>query len=118
MTLRTIDDADRLRHRLRASSRLLVVGGGWIGLEVASTARQLGVDVTLIEAAAQLCTRSLPARVAQLVETLHKKNGVRILLDRKIRSAAQDAKGEIRSEEHTSELQSLRRRSYAVFCLK
>ena len=50
--LRTLDDAELLRDVLAARPRLAVVGAGFIGLEVAATARGLGVDVTMIEAAA------------------------------------------------------------------
>jgi 3-phenylpropionate/trans-cinnamate dioxygenase ferredoxin reductase subunit len=46
--LRTLGDADRLRDALRSASRLAVVGAGWIGSEVAASARQLGVPVALI----------------------------------------------------------------------
>src|SRR5271165_5937947 len=48
--LRTIDDATALRERLREGAHLLVIGGGWIGLEVAATARKRGVSVTVVEA--------------------------------------------------------------------
>ena len=52
--LRTLDEAVALGERLRASKRVLVVGGGWIGLEVAATARKLGVDATVVEGAPRL----------------------------------------------------------------
>jgi len=51
--LRTLDDATAMRARLGAGRRLLVVGGGWIGMEVAASARQLGTQVTLVEPAEQ-----------------------------------------------------------------
>lgn len=95
ITLRTIDDSIQLQRQLRSTSHLLIIGGGWIGLEVAATARQLGVEVTLIEAAPQLCMRSLPANVAQLLASLHEQNGVRILLDTTIENAEKDAQGSI-----------------------
>lgn len=97
-TLRTIDDSIHLHDQLRPSSRLLVVGGGWIGLEVAATARQLGVEVTIIEATSQLCVRSLPAEAAQLLAALHKQNGVHILLDSIIRDAKKNADGSITAQ--------------------
>src|SRR6185369_6864333 len=49
--LRTIDDAHRLRAALRPGSRLVIVGAGWIGAEVATTAAAAGVRVTVVEAA-------------------------------------------------------------------
>ncbi len=75
-TLRTLDDALGLRERLRAGGRLLVVGGGWIGLEVASTARAAGLAVHVVEAASCLCARVLPATLAQHVQALHERHGV------------------------------------------
>lgn len=86
-TLRTIDDALRLRERLRAARRLLVIGGGWIGLEVAATARELGLDVTLVEAGDRLCSRSLPENVSSWLQDLHHGHGVRIMLNTSVLSA-------------------------------
>ena len=62
-TLRTLDDARALRADLRAGRRLVVVGAGFIGAEVASTARELGLDVTVVEAGADAAGR--PARRAR-----------------------------------------------------
>jgi 3-phenylpropionate/trans-cinnamate dioxygenase ferredoxin reductase subunit len=78
--LRTLDDAVTLGTRLRQSRRVLVVGGGWIGLEVAATARKLGVDVTVVEGAPRLCGRSVPQTVSDFLLDLHRSNGVDIRL--------------------------------------
>lgn len=78
--LRTLDEAVALGERLRRSRRVLVVGGGWIGLEVAATARKLNVDVTVIEGAARLCARSVPPAVSNFLLSLHRANGVDIRL--------------------------------------
>ena len=51
LTLRTVDDSERLRETLASVSRVAIVGAGWIGLEVAAAARAAGVAVTVIEAA-------------------------------------------------------------------
>ena len=51
-TLRTLDDAHLLRSQLVPGARLVIAGGGFIGAEIASTARELGVEVTLVELAA------------------------------------------------------------------
>jgi len=77
-TLRGQDDAARLRQALHG--HLLVLGGGWIGLEVAATARALGVDVTLVEAAPRLCARSLPPVASAFLAQLHTANGVSVTL--------------------------------------
>jgi 3-phenylpropionate/trans-cinnamate dioxygenase ferredoxin reductase subunit len=60
---------------------MLVVGGGWIGLEIAAAARQRGVDVILVEASGQLCARVLPSNLARYLQQLHEDRGVRILLE-------------------------------------
>lgn len=79
--LRTLDEAVALGERLRASKRVLVVGGGWIGLEVAATARKLGVDATVVEGAPRLCARSLPPMVSGFLLDLHRANGVDVRLN-------------------------------------
>jgi len=79
--LRTLDDAVALGDRLRTSRQVLVIGGGWIGLEVAATARKLGVDVTVIEGAPRLCVRSVPAVVSDFLLDLHQANGVTVKLN-------------------------------------
>ncbi len=74
--LRTFDDAVRLRDRLRAGTRLAVIGGGFIGLEIAATARGFGLDVTLIEAGRQILEPRLGAQIAGLCADLHRGKGV------------------------------------------
>lgn len=59
MTLRSWDDAARLRQGLQQCQKLAIVGGGWIGLEIAASARKLGVDVTVFERQPALCMRSV-----------------------------------------------------------
>ena len=78
--LRTADDAMRLQAALARIGRLLVVGGGWIGLEVAATARSLGLEVTLLEMGERLCARSTPPVVSDYLRDLHEGHGVRVLL--------------------------------------
>jgi len=79
-TLRSLDDAVRLRGALRPGRRLLVVGGGWIGLEVAATARLLGLQVCLIEGGSRLCARSVPADISNFLLDLHRRHGVDVQL--------------------------------------
>lgn len=85
-TLRGRDDAMRLQQALHG--HLLVLGGGWIGLEVAATALALGVAVTLVEAAPRLCARSLPPVASEFLEQLHRKNGVELSLGQNVRALA------------------------------
>ena len=78
--LRTLDEAVALGDLLRRSQRVLVIGGGWIGLEVAATARKLGVEAAVVEGAPRLCVRSLPPAVSDFLLELHRANGVDVRL--------------------------------------
>jgi 3-phenylpropionate/trans-cinnamate dioxygenase ferredoxin reductase subunit len=75
-TLRTQADALRLRSVLTVGSSLLVIGGGWIGLEVAATVRGMGCAVTVLEAAPRLCARTMPETVSDFLLRLHQSHGV------------------------------------------
>ncbi|WP_407575453.1 NAD(P)/FAD-dependent oxidoreductase [Raoultella terrigena] len=77
-TLRHWQDARRLKARLAASTRLAIVGGGWIGLEIAASARKSGVEVTLYEQQPALCMRSVSGEVSQELEWLHREQGVNV----------------------------------------
>lgn len=91
--LRTIDDALRLGRRLRSARRILIVGGGWIGLEVAASARQLGVDVTLVEAGTRLCARSVPENASRWLSELHESKGVHVMLETSVSAARRQPRG-------------------------
>lgn len=74
--LRSLDSARHLRERIVDGTRLLVVGGGWIGMEVAATARGLGAEVTLVEPAEQPLLKALGPEVGQRLADVHRKHGV------------------------------------------
>lgn len=74
--LRTIDDASALDSALAAGSSLAVVGAGWIGMEVAASARQRGVDVTVVETAALPLLASLGTENGAVFADLHREHGV------------------------------------------
>lgn len=76
--LRTLADARRLRADLRPGRHLVVVGAGFVGLEVAATARRLGLDVTVVESAPTPLNRVFGARVGEWFRQLHEANGVEI----------------------------------------
>ena len=76
LTLRTFDDARALRARLRPGLRLAIVGGGFIGLELAAAARARGAEVTVIELAPRLLARAVPADLAEIVAARHAAEGV------------------------------------------
>lgn len=74
--LRTLDDAEALRADLQRVGEVAIVGGGFIGCEVAASARALGVDVTLVEVLAAPLARVLGLQVAREVAGLHERAGV------------------------------------------
>jgi len=78
-TLRTLDDARALRDELALGGRLVVIGGGFIGAEVASTAYALGLEVTVIEAAPTPLAGPLGETMGGIVSALHEAHGVRLL---------------------------------------
>ncbi len=75
-SLRTLDDCRQLRQALHSRPLLAVIGGGFIGLEVAATARSLGVEVTMIEAAPAPLSRILGPRMGDWFAWLHRAEGV------------------------------------------
>ncbi|MEU6069633.1 MULTISPECIES: NAD(P)/FAD-dependent oxidoreductase [Streptomyces] len=77
--LRTLDDARALRDELARGGRLVVIGGGFIGAEVASTAYALGLDVTVVEAAPTPLAGPLGELMGGIVSALHADHGVRLL---------------------------------------
>ena len=76
ITLRTRADASRLRQVLTPGTRVIVVGGGFIGLEVAASARQRGCDVVVVELAQQVMGRVVPPDVAAVMAARHVAEGV------------------------------------------
>jgi 3-phenylpropionate/trans-cinnamate dioxygenase ferredoxin reductase component len=90
--LRTIDDVERIRVDLVAGKRLVIIGGGYIGLEVAATARELGLDVTILEMADRVMNRVTCKEVSAFYETEHARHGVRIINGAKVQALAGDSK--------------------------
>jgi len=78
--LRTLDDADALNSALVERSSLAVVGGGWIGLEVAAGARDRGVNVTVVEMAELPLMAALGREVGEVFADLHREHGVDLRL--------------------------------------
>ncbi|VDC21258.1 NAD(P)/FAD-dependent oxidoreductase [Pseudogemmobacter humi] len=78
-TVRTLADVDRMRAEFAPGRRVVVVGGGYIGLEAAAVARKLGLEVTLIEAAPRILNRVAAPQTSDFIRTLHRDKGVTIL---------------------------------------
>jgi 3-phenylpropionate/trans-cinnamate dioxygenase ferredoxin reductase subunit len=79
LQLRTVDDSDALRARLHDSAAVAVVGAGWIGCEVAASARQMGCEVTIIEPQSVPLERVLGLEVGEYYRRVHTEHGVRLL---------------------------------------
>lgn len=77
--LRTLDDAWRLRGELLPGRRLAIVGGGFIGLELAASARARGAEVTVIEALPRLLSRAVPEAIAAEIQARHQFEGVGLI---------------------------------------
>ncbi|MBO0982038.1 NAD(P)/FAD-dependent oxidoreductase [Microbacterium sp. SD291] len=78
--LRTAEDSVRLKEQLRPGARIVIVGAGWIGLEVASAARQAGAEVTVFEMAELPLVRVLGPEIATVFADLHRQHGVDLRL--------------------------------------
>jgi len=88
--LRTFNDALAIRAHLGAGNRVAVIGGGFIGLELAASARKLGATVTVIEAQPRILMRGVPAEIADIVHKAHEAQGVEMLTGQGIAAIADD----------------------------
>jgi 3-phenylpropionate/trans-cinnamate dioxygenase ferredoxin reductase subunit len=84
--LRNIDDSKKIKKAIQTHNRFAIVGGGFIGLEIASSIAQLGKIAHVIEMGNQLMGRVIPQKIASLVLDYHKKNGNSIFLNSNILS--------------------------------
>lgn len=94
LELRTISDADRIKERLSPGCKLVIVGGGYVGLEVAASARALGADVTVIERETRLLARVASAALSDYVLAYHRGKGVVIELNASV-AAIEGANGKV-----------------------
>jgi 3-phenylpropionate/trans-cinnamate dioxygenase ferredoxin reductase subunit len=78
--LRDINDSSRLREALKPGEKVLVVGGGFIGLEVAASATQLGCEVTVVLADDRLMARAVGGIISDLFLAVHRERGVKVYL--------------------------------------
>ncbi|MFC5357623.1 NAD(P)/FAD-dependent oxidoreductase [Azospirillum himalayense] len=92
--LRTMEDADRLRAGLLKGGRLVVIGGGYLGLEAAATGRKLGCDVTVLESAAGLLQRSVSRQTGAYFEAKHRAEGVDLRLGAAVARIEGDGRAE------------------------
>ncbi len=88
--VRRIADVDALRQSFVAGRRLLVVGGGFIGLEAAAVASKAGLHVTVVEQAGRILERAVCVQTAEYLRALHEQHGVRIVAGSRIVRALGD----------------------------
>jgi 3-phenylpropionate/trans-cinnamate dioxygenase ferredoxin reductase subunit len=84
--LRTVRDVDRLREALVPGRHMAIVGGGYIGLEVAATCRELGLEVTVLEMASRLMSRVVCEPISAFFEAEHARHGVRTVCSAKVQA--------------------------------
>ena len=93
--LRSHDDAMHIRAHLVEGSHIVILGGGFIGLELAASARKLGTSVTLIEGLPRVLSRGVPAEIAAIVASRHAAEGVEVLCSAKV-AGIEEQPGEVR----------------------
>ena len=79
--LRSIEDSKKIKQKIEQSKSIAIIGGGFIGLEIASSIAQMGKSAFIIEIADQLMGRIIPSQIASFVAQYHAKNGNKILLN-------------------------------------
>jgi 3-phenylpropionate/trans-cinnamate dioxygenase ferredoxin reductase subunit len=92
--LRTLDDSDRLRDVIAAGGRLVVIGAGWIGAEVAASARTGGMEVTMIEQQSVPLQTVLGAEVGGMYADVHRDHGVELLTGTGVTAIEGDGRAE------------------------
>ncbi|MCU4413585.1 FAD-dependent oxidoreductase [Acinetobacter sp. WU_MDCI_Axc73] len=83
VTLRDVQDCERLAGLLEHADSIAIIGGGWIGLEIAATARKQGKTVHVFEYADRLCGRSVSPEVSAFLKEIHEQQGTQIHLNSK-----------------------------------
>ncbi|HLI14142.1 MAG TPA: FAD-dependent oxidoreductase [Alphaproteobacteria bacterium] len=92
--LRTVKDSLTLGAALRRAKRFVVIGGGFLGLEAAASARKLGLEVTVVECLPAILDRAMHPKIAEYVAALHRRNGVEIRTGITVSEIASDSKVE------------------------
>lgn len=83
VTLRDVQDCERLANLLETAKSIAIIGGGWIGLEIAATARKQGKQVHVFEYAERLCGRSVSPEVSEFLKEIHEQQGTKVHLNSK-----------------------------------
>jgi 3-phenylpropionate/trans-cinnamate dioxygenase ferredoxin reductase component len=86
--LRTFEDSLTIRNWIEKGGHAIIIGGGFVGLELAASARKRGIDVTVVEGLPRILSRGVPEDIAAIVTQRHKAEGTRIVCGRLIESIA------------------------------
>lgn len=100
--LRNIDDAVAIANRFVAGKRLIVVGGGFIGLEIAACARQRKLEVTVVEASDRLLARVVPPEIAGLLAKRHAAEGIALKMGSMVQRFIGNSRGAVKAVELSS----------------
>ena len=82
--LRNLEEAKNIKEKALGKKNILIIGGGFIGLEIASSFSQLNKNISLVEVGKQLMGRIIPTQIANLVKQFHEDNGNKIILNKTI----------------------------------
>lgn len=91
--LRNVDEAAKIKDKSLKVNKVAIIGGGFIGLEIASSLNQLNKEVSIIEISSQIMGRIIPAPIANLVKAEHEKYGNKIYVDNKIKNIQKTYEG-------------------------
>tara|TARA_E500000178_G_scaffold56741_1_gene53247 strand:- start:137 stop:1369 length:1233 start_codon:yes stop_codon:yes gene_type:complete len=91
--LRNLDEAVKIKDKALKVNKIAIIGGGFIGLEIASSLNQLNKEVSVIEISNQIMGRIIPAPIANLVKAEHEKYGNKIYVDSKINNIQKTHEG-------------------------
>ena len=88
--LRSLPDAYKIKHKISKVNKIAIIGGGFIGLEIASSLSQKNKSISIIEISNQLMGRIIPAQIADLVKNEHEKKGSKLFINTKIKNIKKD----------------------------
>jgi len=94
-SLRTLDDTLAIQASLQQAQHLVVIGGGFIGLEMAAVARKLGKQVAVVEYADRLMARVVSTEISAFYKTLHEQHGCQIRLNSKVTDLKTNPQGQV-----------------------
>ncbi|MCP4000662.1 MAG: FAD-dependent oxidoreductase [Gammaproteobacteria bacterium] len=93
--LRGIDDVLAIQSAFKKGARLVIVGGGYIGLEVAAVGRKNGLDVTVMETESRVMNRVVATEISQFFQNMHAEEGVKLELGRRVQELQGDKNGQL-----------------------